>query len=174
MTPGQRSSMQFAFAIMMLTATVITARGAPPPLALTRRLRGSLEPQALITARGEQASARDPSARGVREHDPAWVAPESAALKSNPLAGRPDAEPGGRKIFQQRCVACHADDGRGTPKGPDLTQPDVQSESDGALFWKITSGNTRQGMPTFSSLPEAQRWQLVLRIRSAAEGSRAP
>jgi mono/diheme cytochrome c family protein len=142
MTPGQRSSMQLAFATMMLTARLI----------------------------GQQAPARGPAA-GVREHDPAWVAPANAASKSNPLAGRPDAEPGGRKIFQQRCVTCHADDGRGTPKGPDLTQPDVQSESDGALFWKITSGNTREGMPTFSSLPEAQRWQLVLRIRSL-QGSR--
>jgi mono/diheme cytochrome c family protein len=108
--------------------------------------------------------------QGVRERDPHWLAPERDASRPNPLAGRPDAEPGGRKIFQQRCATCHADDGRGTPKGPDLAQPDVQSESDGALFWKITGGNTRAGMPTFSSLPEAQRWQLVLRLRSLPKG----
>jgi hypothetical protein len=44
-------------------------------------------------------------------------------------------------------------------------QPDVQAQSDGALFWKISSGNTHSGMPAFSFLPEPQRWQLVLRLR---------
>ncbi|PYR59484.1 MAG: hypothetical protein DMF91_14665 [Acidobacteria bacterium] len=58
--------------------------------------------------------------------------------------------------------------GHGTTKGPALTVPDVQSQSDGALFWKISGGNTRRGMPTFSFLPEAQRWQLVLHLRSLA------
>ena len=42
---------------------------------------------------------------------------------------------------------------------------DVQVQTDGALFWKISSGNTRAGMPTFSFLPEPQRWQLVLYLR---------
>ena len=42
---------------------------------------------------------------------------------------------------------------------------DVQAQTDGALFWKIASGNTRRGMPTFSYLPEPQRWQLVLALR---------
>jgi hypothetical protein len=44
--------------------------------------------------------------------------------------------------------------------------PVVQSQSDGALFWKITNGNPDRGMPSFSRLPELQRWQLVLYIRS--------
>ena len=36
----------------------------------------------------------------------------------------------------------------------------------GALFWRMSNGNSRKGMPSFSSFPEAQRWQLVLYIRS--------
>jgi hypothetical protein len=32
----------------------------------------------------------------------------------------------------------------------------VRSQSDDALFWKISGGDTREGMPTFSFLPEAQ------------------
>jgi mono/diheme cytochrome c family protein len=107
----------------------------------------------------------------VRERDPKWSAPADTAAKQNPLAGRADAQAGGRKLFQERCTSCHAEDGRGTSKGPDLTQSDVQSESDGALFWKITTGNTREGMPTFSYLPALQRWQLVLRLRSLASDS---
>jgi len=48
----------------------------------------------------------------------------------------------------------------------DLQLPAVQQQSDGALFWKITNGNTDRGMPSFSRLPELQRWQLVLYLRT--------
>jgi hypothetical protein len=44
----------------------------------------------------------------------------------------------------------------------------VQPETDGALFWKISSGDTRAGMPSFSYLPAPERWQLVLHLRSLA------
>jgi len=47
----------------------------------------------------------------------------------------------------------------------------VQVQSDGALYWKITGGNTRGGMPTFSFLPELQRWQLVMHLRTLAPDS---
>jgi mono/diheme cytochrome c family protein len=108
----------------------------------------------------------------VRERDAAWAAPSEAALKVNPLATRPDAVAGGRKLFHQRCSTCHGKDGRGSAKAPDLTQADVQAQTDGALFWKISSGNSHQGMPSFSFLPEPERWQLVLHIRAAARSSR--
>jgi mono/diheme cytochrome c family protein len=102
----------------------------------------------------------------VRDRDATWIAPPEQAAKLNPLAARPDAVTGGAKVFHQRCAACHRDDGRGTAKAPDLTHPDVQGQSDGALFWKISSGNAHAGMPTFSFLPEPQRWQLVLQVRA--------
>jgi mono/diheme cytochrome c family protein len=101
-----------------------------------------------------------------RGRDPLWTVPANATLRTNPLANRPDAAAGGRKLFDQRCATCHGDDARGTEKGPDLTATEVQAQSDGALFWKITQGNTRGGMPTFSFLPEVQRWQLVLHLRA--------
>jgi len=104
--------------------------------------------------------------------DAKWTAPAEAAQRANPLANRPDAEAGGRKLFLQRCASCHGDDARGGDKGPDLTAADVQAQSDGALFWKITHGNTRTGMPTFSFLPEIQRWQLVLHVRTTAGAGR--
>jgi len=34
------------------------------------------------------------------------------------------------------------------------------------LFWKISTGNTRGGMPSFSFLPDTQRWQLVMHLRA--------
>ena len=100
----------------------------------------------------------------IRERDPEWIAPSAAAARTNPLAHRPEAVAGGQKLFQQRCESCHGEDGRGSSKGPDLAQA-VQSQTDGELFWKISSGNTRRYMPSFSNLPELQRWQLVLTLR---------
>jgi ribosomal protein S6E (S10) len=44
----------------------------------------------------------------------------------------------------------------------------VQAQTDGALFWKISGGNSHQGMPAFSFLPDPQRWQLVLHLRAIA------
>jgi len=42
----------------------------------------------------------------------------------------------------------------------------LQSQSDGALLWKITNGNVDKGMPPFSGLPEMQRWQIILYVRT--------
>jgi mono/diheme cytochrome c family protein len=113
-------------------------------------------------------------AQSVRQHDPAWTAPPKEAGKPNPLADRTDVLAGARKLYGHRCNTCHGDDGGGTDRAPSLLSSEVQTQTDGALFWKITSGNTHAGMPAFSFLPEAQRWQLVLHLRHlAAEGIRA-
>ena len=101
----------------------------------------------------------------VRLHDDTWIAPANAAARQNPLASRPDAAAGGAKLFQDRCATCHGGDARGTEDAPDLTQGGVQGQTDGALFWKISTGNSRSGMPAFSFLPEVQRWQIVLYLR---------
>ena len=100
------------------------------------------------------------------EQDPKWLAPESAAARSNPLAGRKDVLGGGGKLFQRHCAECHGTGGTGRKKAANLTLPIVQSQHDGVLYWKITNGNPDRGMPSFSRLPELQRWQLVLYLRT--------
>jgi mono/diheme cytochrome c family protein len=104
----------------------------------------------------------------VRDRDPGWAAPSAAAARVNPLLSRSDATTGGDKLFQQRCATCHGEDGRGTARAPNLNGREVQAQTDGELFWKISTGNTRPGMPAFSFLPEPQRWQLVLSLRRRA------
>ena len=71
-------------------------------------------------------------------------------------------------MFSRNCVECHGADGSGIEKkrAANLQLLVVQSQSDGALFWKITNGNPDRGMPSFTPLPELQRWQLVLYIRT--------
>jgi mono/diheme cytochrome c family protein len=74
---------------------------------------------------------------------------------------------GGRKLFERNCAQCHGREGNGVANNSaDLQLPVVQEQSDGTLFWKITNGNPRRGMPSFSGLPEMQRWQLVLYLRT--------
>jgi mono/diheme cytochrome c family protein len=104
----------------------------------------------------------------VRERDPDWTASSKDASRSNPFASQPNAVAGGQKLYGQRCSTCHGPDGLGTSRAPSLKAADVQAQTDGTLFWKIGSGNTRGGMPAFSFLPEAQRWQLVLHLRALA------
>ncbi len=103
-----------------------------------------------------------------RQQHPPWVAPDRARSKQNPLSSRPELAAGGRKIFEQRCAQCHGADAQGTRRAPNLLSRRVQAETDGALFWKISSGDTRAGMPSFSFLPAPERWQLVLHLRSLA------
>jgi len=102
----------------------------------------------------------------VRPHDPEWTAPAKHAARANPLAATEQIVGGGRKVFLERCAQCHGDDGRGTERAPDLAGPDVLAQTDGALFWKISTGNSRSGMPALSFLPREQRWQLVLFLRT--------
>ncbi len=100
--------------------------------------------------------------------DPNWHAPVEAASRSNPLSTKPEASSGGRKLFIRNCVECHGKDGTGMEKkhSADLNLPVVQQQSDGTIFWKITNGNAGRGMPSFSKLPELQRWQIVLYLRT--------
>jgi mono/diheme cytochrome c family protein len=102
------------------------------------------------------------------QQDPAWHPPAEAAARPNPLASRPETAAGGRKLFLRNCAECHNKQGTGieTKHSADLQLPVVQQQSDGVLFWKITNGNASRGMPSFSKVPELQRWQIVLYIRS--------
>jgi mono/diheme cytochrome c family protein len=102
------------------------------------------------------------------QQDLGWRAPADAVSRANPLARKPEAAAGGGKLFKRNCVECHGEDGSGLAKknAADLLLREVQSQSDGTLFWKITNGNTDRGMPSFSRLPELQRWQLVLYLRT--------
>lgn len=95
-------------------------------------------------------------------------APEKARSKANPLAQDPAAAAAGHLLFERHCAECHGDDARGK-KGPSLRADEVQNASEGAIFWVLTNGVVRRGMPVWSRLPEPQRWQLVSYIKSLRE-----
>jgi mono/diheme cytochrome c family protein len=93
-------------------------------------------------------------------------APEKARAKRNPLEKDPDAVAAGANLFEQHCAECHGNTAEGGKKGPSLRAPEVQNAAPGAIFWILTNGVVRRGMPVWSKLPEPQRWQLVSYIKS--------
>lgn len=116
-----------------------------------------------------QSSAQN-SGSAVRHRDYFYAeiakAPEKARAKANPLATDRDAIQAGSNLFDQHCAECHGDSADGGRKGPSLRVPEIQNATPGALFWLLTNGVVRRGMPVWSKLPEPQRWQLVSYIKS--------
>lgn len=100
-------------------------------------------------------------------------APEKARTRRNPLEGTAEASAAGRKLFQMYCAQCHGNTAEGGRKGPSLRVPQVQEATPGTLFWVLTNGVVRRGMPVWSRLPEPQRWQIVMYLKSLVEADRA-
>lgn len=102
----------------------------------------------------------------------AWEAPAVEKARKNPVPPGADVVARGRQVAQLNCVACHGTGGKGdgaaaaalNPKPADWTSPVAQSESDGEIFWKISTG--RGAMPPWKHLPETDRWAIVHYIRS--------
>lgn len=120
------------------------------------------------------AYARVASAQSDHGSAP-WNAPERAAHRSNPVLATDAAIERAQMIFHQNCELCHGPKGKGNGpmstslpvKPADLSSERVQSQTDGALFWKILSG--RGMMPsTQATLSDEQRWALVDYIRTLA------
>jgi len=93
-------------------------------------------------------------------------APAKARVKRNPYEGKSEALAAGRNLFEQHCVECHGETATGSKKAPSLRVAEIQSAEPGAIFWVLTNGVVRRGMPVWSKLPEPQRWQVVAYIKS--------
>ncbi|RTL60060.1 MAG: c-type cytochrome [Sphingobacteriales bacterium] len=102
-----------------------------------------------------------------------WKAPASADAKKNPLTADATTIAAGKTVYVKECQSCHGKKGKGDgPSAKDLdipagdfTKAVTQSQSDGALFWKISEG--RKPMPSFKKkLNETQIWQSVVYMRT--------
>lgn len=94
-------------------------------------------------------------------------APARDHARQNPFAGQPDAAAAGALLYRDHCAQCHQANALGDGhKRPSLRTPQVQSATDGDLEWFLRQGDLRHGMPSWSSLPQAQRWQIVAYLRS--------
>jgi len=92
--------------------------------------------------------------------------PESARARANPLRQDSEAPVAGAKLFRHDCASCHGTDASGRGSRPSLLTHRVHNATDGELEWILKNGNLAHGMPSWSKLPEAERWQIVCYLHS--------
>lgn len=98
--------------------------------------------------------------------------PAQARAMRNPEAGKRGAAAAGRKLFARHCAECHGGDGGGGRRGPSLRVAPVQSAAPGAIFWILSNGVVRRGMPDWSKLPAPELWQIVTYVQSLSPAAR--
>ena len=93
-------------------------------------------------------------------------APSEEAARSNPYEGQQPASQAGQKLYLRECSGCHGSEAQGTRRGLALASPALTKTPPGAIFWVLRNGSLRAGMPSFSHLPEPQRWQIVTYLKT--------
>jgi mono/diheme cytochrome c family protein len=101
-----------------------------------------------------------------------WKAPAWADTLKSPFHEEPLTLAQGEELFTLYCATCHGDAGYGDgaaggalgEKPANFHDSLVTKQSDGALYWKLSSG--KGNMPPFKDVfTEEQRWQLVAYLR---------
>lgn len=104
-----------------------------------------------------------------------WTAPVRAAKKKNPITADATVLERGKTVWAKECASCHGGTGHGDGpavkdlerKPGDITLAATQEQSDGALFWKLTTG--RAPMASYeTTLSEEDRWSVILYLRTLA------
>ena len=103
-----------------------------------------------------------------------WLSnvPQQERTRQNPYAENKDAVVAGGILFKRNCASCHGATAQGIGTRPNLQSTRVYEATDGELHWLLTNGNLRHGMPSWSRLPDAQRWQIVRYLHSPPSTSR--
>jgi mono/diheme cytochrome c family protein len=110
--------------------------------------------------------------------DGGWLhkVPDVERRRVNPMAGNAEAAAAGKMLFADNCAKCHGEDAGGKHNRPSLRSQRVAHATDGELAWILKNGSAWKGMPSWSSLPKPERWQIITYLRSLppAEQSTAP
>ncbi len=115
------------------------------------------------------AHASDSGSQG----SPLVKTPATERAAANPYEANAEAVRAGHKLFERHCAECHGKDAGGTGWAPALIAASVRKAAPGELFWFLTNGDRRAGMPSWSRLPDARRWQIVAFL-TAANASQKP
>lgn len=103
-----------------------------------------------------------------------WVVPDKYDKMKNTVVSNDESLKNGKELWARNCQSCHGKSGHGdgskaaqlkTEPG-NFSIPDVQKQSDGSLFYKISEG--REDMPSFKKkIPDQDDiWSLVDYIRT--------
>lgn len=107
-----------------------------------------------------------------------WEAPANIQNRPNPFKGDVKAPEKGKKIYEKLCATCHGMTGKGDgptaktldPKPADHTSAEFQTQGDGAIYWKLSTG--RGVMPAFKDLlSKTERWYLTAYIRTLGDSN---
>lgn len=103
--------------------------------------------------------------------------PEDPFELANPIPADPASIAEGQRVYQENCLPCHGESGRGdgpagltlNPRPANLWEHMVPGEhTDGELFGWISEGIPGSAMPPFEELlTEEERWHVINYIRSA-------
>ena len=108
-----------------------------------------------FSARDEPTAMEAFLARTMRHYS----VPAELRDHKNPVPLTPAVVAEARAHFADHCASCHGNDGKGKtslgqsfyPKAPDMTSPETQDQSDGALFATIENGIRLTGMPAWGN-----------------------
>ena len=105
-----------------------------------------------------------------------WVVPDKYQNMANPTDPEEDLNIG-KSLYSKHCQSCHGKEGYGDGKKAnevegdlgDFSTKEFQKQSDGALFYKTTTG--RDDMPEYAKkIPsDDDRWLIVNYMRTLAE-----
>jgi mono/diheme cytochrome c family protein len=97
---------------------------------------------------------------------------------TNPLASSKDGAKfrrEGEYLYNQVCVACHGEGGKGDsaikdvyPAAPDLTSAEARKKPDGFYFYRITFGGPIMPFQG-DKLDPLERWKIVMYLRELQE-----
>ena len=91
----------------------------------------------------------------------------------NPYQGAQDVE-AGKASYAKNCAVCHGPTGMGTGNIAALAHGPVQTAKPGEVFWFITKGDLQNGMPSWATLAERERWQIVSYVKTLPNAATAP
>jgi mono/diheme cytochrome c family protein len=100
-----------------------------------------------------------------------WVVPAENAAKRSPFAFTDSIRQAGAALYMTTCKSCHGDPGKNNtiklvPPPPDPASAQMQKNSDGDMFYKLTTG--RGPMPSFkNTLSSTDMWRIISFIRSS-------
>ncbi|MFV0593095.1 MAG: c-type cytochrome [Draconibacterium sp.] len=99
-----------------------------------------------------------------------WLVPDEQKGMTNPSEYNLSNVKKGKDLYMKNCKSCHGDPGKHNglplvPPPPDMISEQMQKNTDGEMFYKITKG--RGGMPQFETMiSEDDRWRLINFIRN--------
>lgn len=99
-----------------------------------------------------------------------WVVPDEAKTKVSSFIFTKETVEKGQGLYTKNCQSCHGVPGQNNPAKiiPNPGDPagvKYQSQNDGEMFWRITTGKTP--MPQFKNiLSEEERWDVISFVRS--------